>query len=265
MEWKRLSEYGWLDAATQGIRFKPDRIAVREELRAHLEDKQADLRRIFPDISPEEAERRALESMGDPEKLSRELAKIHKPWLGWLWRLSQVALAAVLLALVLVGANAVMGGGSGLGGWYHRESGRRETQDGAVFLAPVKELAVLEGCTLSVPRAVAWTGTESKELEVALRVEDLRFWRKGGGQFELVWGEDNLGGRYSSQYEWNELGFGWEQGYISVLRDGWGPFHQTYLLRVSGIDPRADRVRLNYAWLGRSFSLTVDLTEEAGT
>ena len=38
--------------------------AVRRELAAHLEDKQADLQRIFPDIPPKEAEHRALESMG---------------------------------------------------------------------------------------------------------------------------------------------------------------------------------------------------------
>ena len=42
----------WLDTATRGIRFKPDRAAVRAELAAHLEDKRADLQRIFPDLSP---------------------------------------------------------------------------------------------------------------------------------------------------------------------------------------------------------------------
>ena len=39
----------WLDAATRGIRFGPDRRAVRAELEAHLEDKALDLQRIFPD------------------------------------------------------------------------------------------------------------------------------------------------------------------------------------------------------------------------
>lgn len=88
----------WLDTATRGIRFRPDRAAVRAELAAHLEDKQADLHRIFPDIPPEEAEQRALAAMGDPEELGRELAKIHRPWLGYLWRLSQVLCALMVLA-----------------------------------------------------------------------------------------------------------------------------------------------------------------------
>ena len=85
------------DTAVGGIRFGPDRAAVREELEAHMEDKAADLQRIFPGISREEAEERALSEMGDPAEIGKELARVHKPWLGWLWRASQAALAAVLI------------------------------------------------------------------------------------------------------------------------------------------------------------------------
>ena len=87
----------WLDAATVGIRFKPDREAVAEELRGHLEDKTADLQRFYH-ISQEEAEKLALERMGDAEEIGKELAKIHKPWLGWLWQGSQ---AALLVSVIL--------------------------------------------------------------------------------------------------------------------------------------------------------------------
>ena len=51
----------------------------------HIEDKMADLRRVFPDIPPDEARDRALSAMGDAEELKRELARVHRPWLGWLW------------------------------------------------------------------------------------------------------------------------------------------------------------------------------------
>ena len=40
----------WLDRATAGIRFKPDREEVRAELSAHLEDKALDFQRIFPGL-----------------------------------------------------------------------------------------------------------------------------------------------------------------------------------------------------------------------
>ena len=86
----------WLDQAVSGIRFGPDRAAVRAELEAHMEDKAADLQRIFPDISREETEERTLSEMGDPAEIGKKLARIHKPWLGWLWRASGVLLALAL-------------------------------------------------------------------------------------------------------------------------------------------------------------------------
>ena len=91
----------WLDQAVSGIRFGPDRAAVRAELEAHMEDKAADLQRIFPDISREETEERALSEMGNPAEIGKELARVHKPWLGWLWQFSRfLALAALLLLAV---------------------------------------------------------------------------------------------------------------------------------------------------------------------
>ena len=51
MEKKGAAALRWLDTAVKGVRFGPDRAAVRAELEAHLEDKEADLRRIFPDMT----------------------------------------------------------------------------------------------------------------------------------------------------------------------------------------------------------------------
>ena len=84
--YNRAREEWWLDLATSGIRFGPDRRMVAEELAAHLEDKAADLRRIFPDMTEKEAWERAVSEMGDPAEIGKELAKIHRPWLGYLWR-----------------------------------------------------------------------------------------------------------------------------------------------------------------------------------
>ena len=96
-----LSVLEWLDIAVSGIRFGPDRVAVRKELDGHIEDRMADLRRIFPNIPQEEACARALSAMGDPEELKISLARVHRPWLGWMWTASKwmrwCALAAFLL------------------------------------------------------------------------------------------------------------------------------------------------------------------------
>ena len=94
----------WLDTAVAKIRFGPDRKEVRAELEAHLEDKALDFQRIFPGLTEEEARERAVSEMGDPEKIGKELARIHKPWLGYLWRASQVLAVAALIWLVAVAA-----------------------------------------------------------------------------------------------------------------------------------------------------------------
>ena len=89
---KRAPAEGWLDAATKAIRFGPDRRAVRSELSAHLEDKALDFQRIFRE--------RAVSEMGDPMEIGKELAKVHRPWLGYIWRASQVLLGLVLLSFL---------------------------------------------------------------------------------------------------------------------------------------------------------------------
>ena len=91
----------WLSQAVSGIRFAPDREEVRRELLDHLEDKAADLERIFPDMTRREAEEMALYQMGDADVLGKELARIHKPWLGYLWRASRVLLGLALVVLTV--------------------------------------------------------------------------------------------------------------------------------------------------------------------
>lgn len=224
MERKNAAALRWLDTAVAGHPgFGPDRRRCGPSWRPTWRTRRPTWGSIFPDMAPEEAEARALSQMGDPEEIGRELARIHRPWLGYLWRVSQGALAAVLLMLVLVGAN-VIGGSSTLGGWYGREGGWQSHQDGAVLLAPPEERITLENCTLTAPQAAVWTSGEGKELEVVLRTESFHFWEKDGGQFEHISAVDDLGGRYNSQYEWGQLGLGWRRGYVSVHRDGLGAF-----------------------------------------
>lgn len=88
----------WLDTATSKIRFTPDRKTVRRELQDHLEDRmEAGKAR---GLSAYEAEQAATAAMGDPTALAEELARVHSPWWGWLWRLSHWALAIAILVTV---------------------------------------------------------------------------------------------------------------------------------------------------------------------
>ena len=94
----------WCDKVTEQVRFRPDREAIRQELLAHLEDSAADWERRGE--TPKEAEQRALAAMGDPVAVGKALDRAHKPWLGWLWRLSQW----MLLGMTAVALMAVFSG-----------------------------------------------------------------------------------------------------------------------------------------------------------
>ncbi len=92
------------------VRFRPDHEAITAELTAHLEDHKDAILEIHPDMTLWEAERRAVEAMGNPEELGRWLDSIHNPLFGWLqiWFVRAVCiLAASVLVLALPQAERV--------------------------------------------------------------------------------------------------------------------------------------------------------------
>lgn len=157
----------WLETAVSGIRFRPDRLAVREELYAHLEDKALDLMRIFPDMDPDEARDRALAGMGDAEELKVSLARVHRPWLGYLWTASRWLVRILLvLCLILLVSWCFEGGAEDLrNDWRSLAEGRAwseelfgeedPTGERVALFYPELEVGMGPG-TISVPKAALW-------------------------------------------------------------------------------------------------------------
>ena len=95
-----LARYKWAERATAKIRFRPDRKAVVRELLEHIQDLLDHYGETG--MGEEAAEAAALAAMGDPESIADELGRLHRPWLGYLWRVSQgLLLAAIGVCLVL--------------------------------------------------------------------------------------------------------------------------------------------------------------------
>ena len=185
----------WLDRATAGIRFKPDREEVRAELEAHLEDKALDFQRIFPSLTEEEAQERAAAEMGDPEEIGRELAKLHKPWLGYLWRASQITLGVVLAVGVCQ-----------IGGWLWTQVTAPNvggTQDSWAVEIPFSGGTVQAGkYTIQAEGTLCLLeeGDDLGTLEVAWRASSPRFWESPSYN-EYWWAEDDQGNVYISRAE----------------------------------------------------------------
>lgn len=93
----RLIE-AWLDRACARVRGTRRRAAIRQELRDHIDDRVRQLRN--QGARPEQAVRRALAAMGDPDAVARALAAADQPWRrfrGWLLTLFCWAAALALL------------------------------------------------------------------------------------------------------------------------------------------------------------------------
>ena len=84
----------WADRACGYIYYPADREDIKQELRWHFEDSAEAL--AEEGLDPAEAEKAALEAMGDPAEVGKMLRRVHKPWLGWLSMVSAIALAIAL-------------------------------------------------------------------------------------------------------------------------------------------------------------------------
>lgn len=252
-----MGMYSWLSIATSGIRFWPDREAVRRELTEHIEDKTADLMRIFPDIPEEEAGERALAAMGDAWELKQELARVHRPWLGYLWRCTQV-LVWGLLALSLIAALA--SGGLLKDQAYRwkeaqqsRAVGRALYEDGVpdwegerLAVLQVDGEARLGRAVISVSRAARWREPEGDCLYLRLRITWDRPWEANYMAISCLWAEDDLGNTYEINTSRTMLeGWNWKQ------RD----------LVLEGFPLEARELRIRHIWR-EELDLAVDLTRE---
>ena len=109
----------WLHAVLKEVHFMPDRKKIRRELQEHIEDRMdeymdaamdgamdhtMDAAIGVSDGSREAAYQRAmglaLEGMGEPTALGKELNRQHKPWLGWLWLGTNVLVVIAVVVLI---------------------------------------------------------------------------------------------------------------------------------------------------------------------
>lgn len=100
-----MNTESWLNAATEKIRFAPDREAVKKELRDHLEDRRDAL--LARGLAAEEAETQATAAMGDPAELAQELGRLHSPWWGYIWRASQWGLLCAVFLIFGLATNDI--------------------------------------------------------------------------------------------------------------------------------------------------------------
>ena len=246
------------------VRFSPDHAAIRAELAAHWEDHAAAL--MERGIPEEEAARRALEAMGDPEEIGKELDKSHSPLLGWFQELFRAlvwtALAVLLMCAIPWVAETV-----------HNiaDPPVYDERDTVPLLEQYDKLKLVadyapEGAvcrwrayTFSVERVLVTWQFDSPDTGYLLQANCLlkavhpNPWLRWPRIDGWIQGEDDLGNVYASQ--WQQAG---PDGYLGLPYTVFGgatritPFVTYYDLQIICIDPEATQLTLRFDRYGET-------------
>ena len=232
------------------VRFRPDHEAITAELTAHLEDHKAAILETRPDMPLREAERRAVEAMGNPEELGRWLDSIHNPLLGWLqiWFVRAVCiLAALALVLALPQAERVHNQAADI--QRLRSWGPPDREHVTADFAP-DGTWTWRGYAFSIPRAVVEQWEGGQKVSYLLRIAHPNPWRQEPQLREGIWAEDDLGNHYYSMEEQQALS---DQGafrvYMGMSSGNYSaayPFATYYDMGVCNIDPAATEITLHF-------------------
>ena len=268
---ERLDLRRWCEAAVSGIRYKPDRAKVYDELYAHLEDRCAGL--IEAGVPEREAAEKALAAMGSAEEVAEMLERIHRPFWGWVLTFARVLLiVAAVLALFTVPrrlfslgiASAPPGGVEGLYNLIAETNSSLRSE--RVFYAEPMARDSSDGYRFTLTRCAQWhtygelDGAEIDSDEFYLTVESLylRPWRQDREILRTFYAVDSLGNVYGA-YDVTL--------YNGVSRALVGNPYRTGLCTVtwelwlSGFCSQgAEWIELRYDRAGRDVRLRVDLT-----
>jgi len=94
----------YLQRVRRHIHYIFDRDGIEQELSGHLQDSIDDLEE--EGYSPEEAEHLAVERMGSPEEVGRQLNREHHPVLGYAWLLSAIVLGFLMVIVAFMACHA---------------------------------------------------------------------------------------------------------------------------------------------------------------
>jgi hypothetical protein len=272
---------GWCERAAAHIKYKPDRKAVEAELLAHMQDKQKAL--AEGGMLLQEAANVAVVAMGDADEVGRELAKIHKPFFGYLLTATKVLLVIAIVSAVI----AVFGAKDRLGIFAPADTSGlweklftdeiRESETEGSWNYQIRTLYLEPDCTdksdgytFTVPRAVEWYGEWRHELDGDdVSGEGYTFFLDIKASHPLPWAGfpeavswftaiDSLGNTYNTS---------WKRGYtydLALIGNAASRtlFTYTYEMWLDNYVPGAEWVELRYDREGRNIALRIDLTED---
>lgn len=186
MDLYKIEEF--LEETLSYVKFVLDRYEIRLELRDHMMDKFDYYMESGSDV--EEAEKLTIKDMGDPKEIGVELNKQHNPIIGWIWRLSRIA---VILFVVI---NIFTVGGIGLISIFSTSEVNRIAKEDIVYRIDLDEKVQIDNRVIKITNLI---------------------YEKNGDM--------NI---FYKDYEKGFLGQGWSLGYLGTIKDDLGNEYKGY-------------------------------------
>lgn len=255
--------YYWCRDAVSQIRYRPDRMKVYSELRAHMQDRYESY--LACGMSEKEAEKKTLAAMGDAKELAPQLAAIHRPHWAYAMLVTRFIACVLILLTIRFGVQYVVDYGwhsFRYDGWdyYSQGSGQR-----IVHVTPKDVTDSTDGYYFKVKQAALWrvetvdaetSGTYSDQLYVQLDVMNPLPWMTELNALQWMWAVDSTGTYYTSNSEQAPTTKAW----ITPIGDRTGLWTFRYDIIFQGTAEDMQWVELHYDRDGRDICLRIDLT-----
>ena len=256
----------WCSLAVSGIRFKPDRKEIYEELYAHMEDQYEEL--TAAGLSEKEAEDEVAAAMGDPKETARQLDLIHRPFWGYALRAARVCLViAAVLALITFVPRYVtyLKEQSADENQFYEDVETGESIDRLVWQSQPMSLDRSDGYTFTLTDAALRSYSyyvdssfDRDYLLLRVKVFNPRPWAALNEVHREFFAVDSLGNVYTADNQTRRPRLPCVTGSVTNI----GFFTWTWELRLNGYCSReAEWLELRYDQCGRDVRLYLDLRE----
>ena len=88
----------YIKTVLKEVKFHYDHQEIEKELETHIYERSQYLQ--AKGMAAESAETEAVQRMGDPQEMGRELNKAHNPWVGYVWLVSKIFAVCLLIAAI---------------------------------------------------------------------------------------------------------------------------------------------------------------------
>lgn len=213
------------------IKFKYDRYDIRMELESHIQDKTEYYSELGYDM--DKAEELSVSDMGDAKEIGKELNKEHNPFIGWIWRLTNVFLVLFIIVNIFFTVIPFI---ASLGVFVSFEDIPKSE---IVYEIKINEKVKVDDTVTNFTKVVY---DKNGGLTIFYNYYDTRLWGSGWGSGTIGEVSDNLGNKY-----FNGSGHG-SSGLISRHRQTYNDFSKD-----------ADTLIISYDNYNRKYKIEIPL------